>query len=417
MMRMMQNTTGTDMSSSINAALVEAQRLAINLKKSKQQMNKVKALSEIFNVEIPQLIIQIPPPGSNIRRGDGPNLKYIEKRVPAFDPDKDTNACFKIFMEDLNEIASEQYYTQGDWQAIFDCLLRGETRYEYKQCLRNGKTLQYIVQHLGKMYTKKKSIEDEQKELKKFARKPQEDLIKAMGRYETQITKLQYLYDEHVFPNILQVKMEQGLMAMVTPKTKQHLVMKNTEALLTGAPLQFSDLLKQAEKFEKNYNEVPTMTLSISSNTADLQRTITSQNSKIADLMKKMPQYTDEFTSEVKDFISVASAHFKRERSLEKKAASSKPAYRSSSGSRSAPPQQHQTDVEMTDVSHQPKTYPDKKNRADRKYTDDKSKREKEKLKKMYEEKKKAGLIPNTQNKGYNQDNRGRSNTPGKSNE
>jgi hypothetical protein len=146
-------------------------------------MKKVKALSEIFNVEIPQPIIQTPPPGSNIRRGDGPNLKYIEKRVPAFDLDKDTNACFKIFMEDLNKIASEQYYSEGDWRAIFDCLLRGETQYEYKQCLRNGKTFQYIVQHLGKMYTKKKLIADEQKALKKFARKPQEDLIKVMGRY------------------------------------------------------------------------------------------------------------------------------------------------------------------------------------------------------------------------------------------
>ncbi len=49
---------------------------------------------------------------------------------------------------------------------------------------------------------------------------------------------------------------------------------------------QFSDLLKQAVKFEKNYNEVPTMTLSISSNTADLQRTITAQNSKINNLKR-----------------------------------------------------------------------------------------------------------------------------------
>jgi len=172
------------------------------------------------------------------------------------------------------------------------------------------------------MYTKKKSIEDKQKELDKFAQKPQE----AMGRYETQIMKLQYLYDDHVFPSILQSKMEQALMAMVTPKTKQHLVMKNTEALLTGAPLQFEDLLKQAKKFEKNYNEVPTMTLSISSNTADLQRPIMAQNSKINDLMKKSPTYGEEFTEEVKDFISVASAHFKREKSAERKTAASKPA-------------------------------------------------------------------------------------------
>jgi len=35
----------------------------------------------------------------------------------------------------------------------------------------------------------------------------------------------------------------------------------------------------------------------------------------------------------------------------------------------------------------------------------------------MYKEKKKAGLIPSKQNQGYKQDNRGRSSTPGRSNE
>ncbi len=72
----------------------------------------------------------------------------------------------------------------------------------------------------------------------------------------------------------------------------------------------------------------------------------------------------------------------------------------------------------MTDVSATPRTYLDKPNRADKKVlTDEKSKREKEKLRKMYEEKKKAGLIPQRQSQGYNNDNRGRSSTPGKSGE
>jgi len=160
-------------------------------------------------------------------------------------------------MEDLNDIAREQYFTVGDWRAICDCLLRGEERYEYKECLRNWLAFNDIVSHLGQMYTKKKSIEDEQREIYKFARKPNKDLVKAIGQYKMQIRKLHYLYYDHVFPSIIQFKMEQGLMAMVTSKTKQHLVIKNTEALLTGTPLQFEDLMKQAEKFEKNYNEAP----------------------------------------------------------------------------------------------------------------------------------------------------------------
>jgi len=133
-MRMMQQNSGMDMSLVINPAMIQAQEMAIKLQRSKEQMEKVKALSRIFNAEIPLPVIKPPPPGVHVRRGDGPNLKYIEKRVPVFDPDKDANACFKIFMEDLNENAHEQYFTEGDWRAIFDCLLRGEPRYEYKQC-------------------------------------------------------------------------------------------------------------------------------------------------------------------------------------------------------------------------------------------------------------------------------------------
>jgi hypothetical protein len=70
----------------------------------------------------------------------------------------------------------------------------------------------------------------------------------------------------------------------------------------------------------------------------------------------------------------------------------------------------------MTDVSSTRSKHPDKQNRADRKVVlYEKSKKEKEKLRKMYEDKKKSGLIPQKQNQGYN-NNRGRSNTPGSSN-
>ncbi len=85
-------------------------------------------------------------------------------------------------------------------------------------------------------------------------------------------------------------------MAIVTPKTKQHLVMKNTKTLLTGSPLQFEDLMRQAEKFEKNYNEVPAMILSISANLAELQRTTTAQNSKIKELQKQNPGFADDIS-------------------------------------------------------------------------------------------------------------------------
>ncbi len=65
--------------------------------------------------------------------------------------------------------------------------------------------------------------------------------------------------------------------------------------------------------------------------TPDLQKTITAQSSKIADLMKKSPAHNDDISHKLDELLAVTSAHFKRDKSAERKTAASKPAYRSSS--------------------------------------------------------------------------------------
>ncbi len=146
--------------------------------------------------------------------------------------------------------------------------------------------------------------------------------------------------------------MEHSLMAMVTPKTKKYLDMRNTEALLTRAPLKFDNLLRLAEKYKKNCSEVPTMNLTVSTNLVESQSTITAQISKIKELQKSSNQVQD-LSKKLDNLYAVASLHFKRDKSIDKKTTLSKPAYRSSSGSR---PVQN-LDVEMTDVSTLEQSY------------------------------------------------------------
>jgi len=80
------------------------------------------------------------------------------------------------------------------------------------------------------------------------------------------------------------------------------------------------------------------------------------QNSKINDLMKKTPAYNYDISKKLNEIYSVTSAHYKSDKSAEHKSAATKPAYRSSSGSRPA----QNPDVEMTVVSSTQKTYLDK---------------------------------------------------------
>ncbi len=98
------------------------------------------------------------------------------------------------------------------------------------------------------MYTRKtkQTIEEEQIELEKFARKANEDFDKTIWRYSTQVSKIWLLWDAYVFPCIHKSKLQQVVFTMVIPKTQKHVEMNNKEFMLMGAPLQLDSLLKCA---------------------------------------------------------------------------------------------------------------------------------------------------------------------------
>ena len=388
-----------------------AQQSAAQLLSTKQQITKVTNLANRFTVTVPKPLIE-PAPYGFVRDREVLDLRHIDKRVPHFDPDKDPNRCFAKFMHELNKVAKGQYLQEHNWFAIFQNLLRGEARDEFNTCQENDYSIEQTVEYLGKLYTRTKTIEDDKRELETFARKPNEDINRVMARYSSKVQKLQHLYDSAAFPAILEAKLQTGLFALITPKTKAYLEIESNKATMAGAPFTVESLIQLANTYEKSYNEVPTMTLTCGTNSVDLQRKITQQSSTIKSLEKTNNQ-TAEVAKKLEDLLQVASTSFKRDRSADKRSTSSKPAYRSQSKDRTSSNQ----DVVMTDVSQpQGSQYPDNKARAD----SDKGRKEKQRLKEEYEKKKKSGWTPSQQygNSSNQTDySRGRSLTPGRSNQ
>ena len=147
----------------------------------------------------------------------------------------------------------------------------------------------------------------------------------------------------------------------IAPKTKAYLETESCKATIAGAPFKLESHIQMAHTYEKSYNEVPTKALTCGTNSVDLQRKITSRAATIRTLQTENAKTTD-VTKQLGDLIQVASAMFKRERSADRKSASSKPAYRGTSKDRP----HKDSDVIMTDVSQAPKvTYPDNTNRRD----------------------------------------------------
>ena len=409
-----------------DSARAAAQQLVDN----QAQIAKVKALAERFNTVVPIPIIE-PEPYGFIRDRMSFDIRNIKDRVPPFDPDKEPNRCFSTIMEDLMAIAEGEYLQEKHWFTMFENILKGEARQEYSTGRKNKWSLTKIVEHLGSLYAHTKTIEDDKRELEAFARKPKEEIGRAMARLRGKIYKLEHLYDAVAFPAIIESRLLSGLYALITPKTKAYLDTESIRATIAGAPFTVETLVRMADIYEKSNNEMPTMPLTCGTNSVELQRKVTQQAALIKSLQKDNTQNVD-VNKKLEDILQVASAAYKRERSADKRSStSSKPAYEQRSKSRDRP--LNNGDVTMTDLSNatvapvttQATTYPNNQRRAD-KPEEDRIWKEKQRLKAEYEKKKlqNGGQNPQAQPQAQKQQyprngsqdrSRGRSSTPGPS--
>jgi hypothetical protein len=415
MAKAMQQLLPVDMEPIIAQIQNSATQATQKLLNKKKQISNVTQLADRFTVTVPMPIIETPPYGF-VRDRDTLDLRNIDKRVAHFNPDADPDRCFATFMSELNTLARNQYLQEHNWFAMLDTLLRGEAKTEYQECRRNDNTLEETIQHLGLLYTRSNTIDDDKRDLESFARKPKEDLSRAMARYTGKIKKLQPLYDAAAFPAIMDSQRQTGLFSIVTPKTRSYLEIENAKATMAGAPMKVDSLIRLASTFEKTYNEVPTMTITSGTNSVELQRKVAQQSSALKSIEKANTQ-SAEVTKKLEELIQVAAASFKRDRSADKnkhKSTSSKPAYRSSSRDGSS----RNNDVIMTDVSQNPATtYPDNKSRAD-KTSAERFAHEKKKLYEEYLKKRNGQTTTQTgTTSGSSNYNRGRSSTPGRSNQ
>jgi hypothetical protein len=406
----LQRTSGEDFSQEIAEMKSTAGYSVDKLLTQKQQISQVQTLASRFKVTVPMPIIE-PEPYGFVRDRVAFDLKHIHLRVAHFDPDKNPNQCFAKFMHELNNIAEGQYLQESHWIMMFQNLLRGEAREEFNECRLNKNTLTEIVEYLGQLYTSTKTIEDDKRELEAFVRKPQEDLTRCMARYSGKIRRIQHLYDPIAFPAIMEARMQTGLFALISPKTKAYLETESCKATIAGAPFKLESLIQMAHTYEKSYNEVPTQALTCGTNSVELQRKVASQATLIKNLQSETAK-NSEVTKQLGELIQVASTTFKRERSSDRRSTSSKPAYRGSSKDRP----QKDTDVTMTDVSQTSKvTYPDKADRADNQ--DEKLRKLKQMLREEYEKKKKNNNSSNPQKSNSRSNSsdrsRGRTATPG----
>ena len=126
---------------------------------SQAQITKAKLLADRFKVPMP---IIVPKPYGFVRDRELFDIRYINKRMPVFDPDKEPNRCFSEIMWELIAMTEGQYVQEREWLIIFQYILRGEAREELSNCREYNYDLQQTVEYLGILYTRSKTAKESQ---------------------------------------------------------------------------------------------------------------------------------------------------------------------------------------------------------------------------------------------------------------
>jgi len=115
-----------------------------------------------------------------------------------------------------------------------------------------------MLDHIGAVYAKKRSMISDKKAVDEFSRNKGEELESCLQRAEIVIDKLKVLHSETAWPEIkLQLK-RKILMQVIAEEVKKFILAEENEAIEnTGIPIAFNKMVKLAAKYERQTGKTP----------------------------------------------------------------------------------------------------------------------------------------------------------------
>jgi hypothetical protein len=332
--------------------MVEAKENAYRIKKHEVQRSKLLAERFKASLEIPLMLAEPRGFERNYRTLDPHNIMRL---IPGFDP---KSVPEKDFQDTWNRIVAygrNQYLQENHYLMILGLTLNGEALRTFNDLQKAGYGLTYVLETLGDLYASKQTLLEDQKAVDDFVRLKNETMRKAMNRCKCMVERLRQLSSEAAWPETKHKLLRGVLKQIISIKTRKYLDLEESKVTEEGGSISIDILTDMADRFERNFDEVPTKDSPTVYQTASGQTKISAMEAaKNVEQLKRLK--TEQFQSKglekkLDEVLQLASANFKqRGRSLDKKRDYAHAMKRdgSASSTKSALPD---TDVQMKDES------------------------------------------------------------------
>ena len=148
--------------------------------------------------------------------------------------------------------------SQDNYIYILGLTLDGPALRTLDDITPSNPSLDNILDRMVLLYGTKRTILDDQKDLERFVRNPNEDIKTAMGRAQSLCDRIRPLYSPQTWPDHCLRTLKHTLKTVITDQTRNYLDNEELKCLKIGADLDYESMLDLVDTYEISHNCKPT---------------------------------------------------------------------------------------------------------------------------------------------------------------
>jgi hypothetical protein len=152
---------------------------------------------------------------------------------------------------------TKQFFNEEDYITAWAKVTSGNALQQLHNMIHSKYSLAKFLKFWEELYSKTRSITDQQEIIDSFWRKKKEALVAAMLRVTVDINQMEYAKDPAAWNGIRDKQWHDVLMKIILPETFSYLRSRREAHEKNGYLLKVDEMIQEAHTFEQSYNYVP----------------------------------------------------------------------------------------------------------------------------------------------------------------
>jgi hypothetical protein len=202
----------------------------------------------------PPAYVEAPP--RHVRHYSVMQASTLKDNIVPFDPD-DPHSDIVRTWDQMQKYGNKHYFTEDEYIEAWGKVTKGEAQHQLYNMIQSKYDLVQILQFWEELYSKQRSIIEQQEVIDSFQRKTREALTAVMLRVTVLIDQMEYAEDPHAWPGIRDKQRRDVLLRVITHHTFMFLKSRREAHERNGYLMKVDEMIQEAHNFEQAHGQVP----------------------------------------------------------------------------------------------------------------------------------------------------------------